>query len=270
MKAHGFSLVELLVALTVCLLLSGAIAAVAPQARAAFETTPEILDLQQRERTVADVLTRALRSGALLSAAREDRAAGTPAPSVELLDPDESGERFATLRVLALPTAGGRGLLEADQGVPSGVLRLRADAGCPSAGGVCGFSIGTVAAIVNAGGAIDVFTIGSTNNGANSLSPASALSRAYGMGAAVFAVTADTYYLQEQADASLTLVRETAGGAIQPVVDDVADLSFSAWRAGEVIRRLHVTVRLEARTAVRNRHVPNRTRHLSIALRNPS
>ena len=50
----GFSLVELLVALTICALLSGAIAAVAPQARAAFDATPEALDLLQRERTVVD------------------------------------------------------------------------------------------------------------------------------------------------------------------------------------------------------------------------
>ena len=77
----GFSLVELLVALTVCALLSGAIAAVAPQARAAFDSTPEVLALQQRERTVADVLTRTLRSAALLHATRDD---GTPGAAVPI------------------------------------------------------------------------------------------------------------------------------------------------------------------------------------------
>ena len=78
----GFSLVELLVALTICALLSGAIAAVAPQARAAFDATPEALDLLQRERTVVDVLTRALRSAALLTAARDDGTAGAAVPAL--------------------------------------------------------------------------------------------------------------------------------------------------------------------------------------------
>lgn len=267
-NASGFSLVELLVSLAVCALLSGAIAAVAPHARLAFDSTPQALDVQQRERTAADVMTRALRSAALLAAAPADGTAGVAVPAVELLEPDEDGHRFRAVRILAI-AGPGRGVLEADQGGASGPLRLRPDVYCPTAGEVCGFSEGEVAAIVNVAGGFDVFTVGSTSKGANSLAPASSLGAAYRAGSTVFQVTADTYFLDEQADGSFTLVRETAGGAVQPVVDDVEELSLGVWRADDMIKRVDVAVRMAARSTVSGR-VPARTRRLSIALRNPS
>ena len=265
----GFSLVELLVALTVCALLSGAIAAVAPQARAAFDATPEALDLLQRERTVVDVLTRALRSAALLTAARDDGTAGAAAPAVELLERDEDGARFHAFRVLAV-VGQGRGVLDADQGGPSGSLRLQPGVNCPSSGEVCGFSKGAVAALVDVDGRVDVLTIVATSKGANSVSPSRPLSRAYPRQSAMFAVSADSYYLEEQADGSLTLARETAAGAVQPIVDNVPELSIEPWRPAGVIKRLDLAVRLGARSTNPRRRVPDRVRHLSISLRNPS
>ncbi|MSO35975.1 MAG: prepilin-type N-terminal cleavage/methylation domain-containing protein [Acidobacteria bacterium] len=265
----GFSLVELLVALTVCALLSGAIAAVAPQARAAFDSTPEVLDLLQRERTVVDVLTRALRSAARLTATRDDGTAGEAVPAIKLLEPDEDGARFHAFRVLAVVGLG-RGVLDADQAGPFGSLRLQPGVNCPSSGEVCGFSKGVVAALVDADGRVDVFTIASTSKGANSLSPSRPLSRAYPRESAMFAVSADRYYLDEQADGSLTLARETAAGAVQPIVDNVPELSIEPWRPAGVIKRLDIAVRLGARSANPGRRIPDRIRHLSISLRNPS
>ena len=61
MNARGFSLVELLIALTVTALIVGAVAGVLPAARAAFDATPGVVDLQQRSRLVADVLSSSLR-----------------------------------------------------------------------------------------------------------------------------------------------------------------------------------------------------------------
>jgi prepilin-type N-terminal cleavage/methylation domain-containing protein len=85
MRSRGFSLIELLVALAVCALLSGAMAAVAPPARALFDATPEVLDLQQRERTAVDVLAQAIRSAAVIRATNPDGTPGAAAPAVALL-----------------------------------------------------------------------------------------------------------------------------------------------------------------------------------------
>ncbi len=268
-RENGFSLIELLVALTVCALLSGAIAAVTPQARAAFDATPEALDLQQREWTLIDVLARAVRSAALLAASHEQGEAGERAPAIELLDPDEQGGPFHALRVLAF-TGPGQGVLESDQPDPSDALQLRPDSNCPSVGDVCGFSAGALAAIVDLAGRLDVFTVASTSRALSSVWPASALSGSYGRGSAVLAVSADSYRLAGQADGSLALVRETAGGAVQPVVDDVLALNITAWPATGVMSRVDVEVQVGSRSSDRHRRAATRTRRVSIALRNPS
>ena len=265
----GFSLVELLVALAVCALLSGAIAAVTPQARAAFEATPEVLDLQQRERTVADALTRALRSAALLVATRDDGSQGERGAAVTLLDPDEEDGRFQAIQVITI-AGPGRGVLDVAQAGPSGSLQLKAGTPCPSSGDSCGFAKGTAVAMVDADGRVDVFTVGAVNKGTHTLSPSRALSGPYPAGAALFEVTANTYYLEEQVDTSFTLVRETAAGAVQPMVDFVEALSFGEWRSSGQLTRVDITVRLTARSAVPSRRGPDRIRQMSITLRNPS
>ena len=265
----GFSLVELLVALTVCALLSGAIAAVVPPARAVFEATPEAMDLQQRERTVVDGLARALRSAALVHAVRDDGTTGEVAPAVVLLEPDEEGARFHAFRVLSV-VGGGRGVLAADQVGPSGALRLRPDVDCPSAGDACGFAKGATAVVVDVDGRFNVFSIVATNQAARSLSPSSGFAAAYRAGSAVMEVASDTYRLEPETDGSSTLVRRTAAGAVQPIVDNVSELRIEAWRPADRLKRVDITARLGPRATAPGRRVPDRTLHLSIALRNPS
>lgn len=265
----GFSLIELLVALTVCALLSGAIAAVAPPARAMFDATPEILDLQQRERTATDVLASAIRSAAVLRATNPDGTAGPAAPAVELLDPGEGGERFHALRVISLSGLG-RGGLAVDQGPLSRVLVLRPDAPCPSLAEVCGFTKGLAAAIVDVEGRFDVFTIAAVNKGTHTLTASRPLSRAFAAGSALFAVRADTYYLDEQPDGSSALVRATAAGAIQPVVDFVAAMQVAGARRDGLLTRVDLAIQLGARTRMPGRRVADRARRFAVSLRNPS
>jgi prepilin-type N-terminal cleavage/methylation domain-containing protein len=267
--ACGFSLVELLVALTVCALLSGAIAAVTPQARSAFEATPEALDLQQRERTLIDVLTRAVRSAAWLAVTHDQGDAGDRGPAIELLEPDEAGQVFHSMRVIAI-AGPGRGVLASDQVAPADALVLRPDAFCPVVADVCGFVPGAIAAVVNREGRTDLFAIASVNPGATSIRPSSALSGSYARGSAVFAVSADWYRLAEQGDDSLALVRETAAGAVQPVVDNVLALDITRWPASGTTTRIDVSVQVGSNSTGPRRGVGTRTRRVSVALRNPS
>jgi prepilin-type N-terminal cleavage/methylation domain-containing protein len=297
--AAGFSLVELLVALTVCALIAGAVAAVVGPAKAVFESTPDALDLQQRQRTASDLLSGALRSARAPVATAVEGAAGEAVPAVMLLDPTDEGRRFRALSVVTM-AGPGRGVLDADQVATSSALRLRAANNCPAADDVCGFSKGAVAAVVDVDGRFDVFTVASTSKGARSLSPSRALARTYPAGSLVVEVSADTYRLDEQADGSSTLVRETAAGAVLPVVDEVreirfegwrrppgspvlvpvtaADLADGPWRAGGVegeydtdwraLRRVDITLRIGGRSAAPGSG--GRTLRLSVSLRNPS
>ena len=57
-KEDGFSLVELLVALTVTLIVSGAIYGLLTSGSAAFRREPELADRQQNIRVAMDVLAR--------------------------------------------------------------------------------------------------------------------------------------------------------------------------------------------------------------------
>ena len=53
--SRGFSLVELLVALAICAVVSAGVAVVVPPARTAFETAPAEMELQQRGRIAVRV-----------------------------------------------------------------------------------------------------------------------------------------------------------------------------------------------------------------------
>ena len=95
MRPHGFTLLELLVALTVCALLSGAIVGVIAPARAAFDSTPAALDLHHRARTGLDFLATTIRSaGTNVSAAAALGTLGSAMPTVIplLADPATSGD----------------------------------------------------------------------------------------------------------------------------------------------------------------------------------
>jgi Tfp pilus assembly protein PilW len=231
--AGGFTLVELLVALTVCLLIAGALAAVTPAARAAFESTPEALDLQQRARTGADVLIGALRSaGGPLRTALVPHAAAAFVPGVMLLAPRDggTGTQFESVFVIA-PSGTAQAILVLDQPWPGGPLTLSRTGRCPQDGDVCGFREGATGAVVDSTGRFDIFTVTATDAAMDMVFVSPPFAAAYPAGAAVLEVEAVTFRLEEQPDASLTLVRDTAAGATQPIVDFLTAATFEGWRS---------------------------------------
>ncbi len=242
-QVRGFSLVELLVALTISLLVSAALAATVPPARAAFEHTPAALDVQQRRRTIVDALTQAVRSAGI-----EDFV-----PPVVLSEPDPDGSRFSRLLTITRRMSGAEGTLEFDQEGESGELVLAASP-CPGVPEVCGFTRGATAVIADGTGRFEIFTIASTNRADHSVSGMTALTSAYPAGAIVVEVDASVFRLDAHGDGSTTLVRETRAGAVQPIVDRVGDLWLRVTGS-----RLEVETMLD-RTPVR----------VSIAMRNAS
>lgn len=237
---RGFTLIELVIAMGLVLAITGALLAAVPPARVAFSRIPAELDMQQRGRTAADVVGRAVREGGWLR------------PSVE---PDR-------LTVVIPAPGAAQGVASSSQALTSDPIVL-ATAECPNVTVVCGFAAGTMAAIVNASGEHDVFEVAAVSAGLRRLSLAQALSRPYGAGSRLIEVEQHAFYLAEQADASFTLTRNTADGAVQPIVDFVSELSFEMVAGGRIDMsiRVHPTPDGEAT-------VPSRVFRSSIKLRN--
>lgn len=211
----GFSLVELLVALVICLLVSAALGAMVPPSRAIFEHTPAALELQQRGRSAIDAIAHAVRSAGITDLV----------PPIVLSAPDPSGERFTQLLAIARALHAAEGRLDADQQGSSGDLLL-AESPCPAVDEVCGFRRGASVVIADGLGRFDLFTVIETNSDLNGISSSVAFAEPYPAGSVVIEVDAYTFRLDTQPDGSTTLVRQTVAGAVQPIVDRVADLSL--------------------------------------------
>jgi prepilin-type N-terminal cleavage/methylation domain-containing protein len=245
----GFSLVELLVALAICTIISAVIGAVVPPSRAVFEQTPAALELQQRGRTAIDAIAQAVRSAGITNVV----------PPMVLTVPDSSGERFTRLLAIARTLHGAQGTLAADQQGSSGDLLL-SESSCPAVNDVCGFTRGATAAIADGSGRFDLFIVKATNQGLHSVSSSEAFAEPYPAGSLVIEVDAHTFRLDAQPDGSKTLVRETVAGAIQPIVDHLAGLSFLDTGA-----QLEVNLTLHA---AEYRRVRERAFRASVYLRN--
>lgn len=248
----GFSLVELLVALAICTLISAAVGAIVPASRAVFEKTPAALELEQRGRTAIDAIAQAVRSAGIRNVV----------PPLVLSAPDPSGERFTRLLAIARTLHPAEGTLAADQQGSSGDLLL-SELSCPEVSDVCGFTRGASVVIADGLGRFDLFTVVATNKGLNSVSGSKAFAEPYPAGSLLIEVDAYTFRLDPQPDGSKTLVRETVAGAIQPIVDHVTDLTFLASGA-----QLEVNVSLRPGVAAQYRSVRDRAFRAGVFLRN--
>jgi prepilin-type N-terminal cleavage/methylation domain-containing protein len=272
-QPRGFTVIELLVAMTITLIIAGAIASIAQPARAAFDRVPAELELQQRGRTALDVLSQTVRS-----AGRDVAATASLGPLVDLLpavsvfDPNDDSSAYGSLSAIVAVVDGAQGVLETNQPAPGGSITL-ATAPCPNVKDVCGFEPGTTAVIADGLGHFDVFEVALTSPGSRRLTPDGALSRAYPAGAVVAEVDRHTFSLVEQADHSYSLIRETAAGAIQPVVDFVSDLSFTVIGSDSPAgfmqaTQVDVSLSIQAPTEALRRFISDRAFKTSIRLRN--
>lgn len=246
MTPRGFTLVELLVALVVVLLLTGATLAAATQARAVFDRVPALIDMRQRGDAAIEALSQALRAALRVTAA-------VPA--------DEGG--YSQLTIVTPIASPAQGVLAIDQMTPASSITLAAWP-CPNVKEVCGFTNGAVAMIADSAG-FDVFIVGSTSIAQRRLMPVHPLSRAYRAGAAVLEVEQQTLGLDEQADGTYALTRVTAAGAVQPFVDGIRSLSFEV--DGQ---RVDIRIVVHASTAVLQQVIADRTFRASITTRNAS
>ena len=227
---RGFTLVELLVSMTVLLLVSASAFALVTPIRAAFDRQPGAIDMRQRGRAGLDALGRAvLGAGGDLGVGASAWRLPSMMPvlwPLSSLDGLEAGGLPHALLTIAVVAGGGQGRVADDQAGPAGVLRLAADEGCPSVSVLCGFTIGSVVAIVDERGRFDIFEIGAMTVAVRGITPAAPLARAYRAGAWLVEVEANRLGLRAESDGSRTLVRRAWSGAVEPIVDGVVSLDL--------------------------------------------
>jgi Tfp pilus assembly protein PilW len=259
---RGFSLAELLIALTVTLLLGGAIAGLARPARAAFDLLPAKLDIEQRGRVAIGVLSDAVRAAGRNVVAADLRGPlSGRLPVVSGTDPDGSGA-YASMTVLVPATDPAQGVLSEDQATAAGPIAL-AVTPCPTVKDVCGFTPGTAVAIADDAGQFDVFIVATTSAGTRRLTADRLLSAAYPAGSMVVEVERSTFSLSEQPDGSYSLIRTTAAGAVQPIVDFVSSLRFSIQP-----HRVDVALSVQGPTDQLRRALSDRVFRTTVHLRN--
>lgn len=198
---RGFTTIELLIAMGIVLSLAAVLAGATRPARDAFERVPAELDLYQRARTAIDALVQPVRSSLAVDIASDGRSI-----------------------TVTVPVAGGRAVLGNDQATPGDPLNLSTTP-CPNLNDLCGFGAGGFAFAADRAGHADFMTIAAVSFAPRLVIPARALSTAYAAGATLTAADRLTFRLAPQADGSVSLVRQTAAGAVQPIVDLVSDLS---------------------------------------------
>lgn len=231
MTARGFTLVELLVALVITLLVSGAALVLARGARTALTVEPATMDTVRRLREGADALASAVASGGgERGIGDESGSLAAAVPVVRLVSP--SGPDVFRELVVTRVVQGGRGRLASDQPGPAGSLTLETGDGlCPRSGSVCGFAVGDVAVAFDGRGHVDVLVVAAVSEPLSRLTPRAPLSYAYRAGAWVIAVRQEHLLLMLQPGGAQTLTRVTAAGAREPILDGVTSLDFQAWGA---------------------------------------
>jgi prepilin-type N-terminal cleavage/methylation domain-containing protein len=234
--ARGFTLVEMLVTMTVMLLVTGALFAILNPSHAAFQTQPEVSDLQQRLRVAADGIGQDLAmagagtySGAAATGSLGRFMATVMPYRIGATSPDPPGTwRSDTFSVIYVPATASQATtkLQVEQG--SAVIEVNIDPGCPLTGDGCGFQPGTTAVIYDESGAWDFFAVDEVR--ATSLvrrAGSRALSRAYAPGAHVARAVVAVFSVKNERGTDVPQLRRYDGDQTDmPLVDDVVGLTL--------------------------------------------
>jgi len=237
--AHGFSLVELLLAVVLTAIVTGAVLAVVGPSQRLALAQPEASDLQQRVRVGVDVL----RTELLMAGAGID---GGPAfgPLGDVIapvlpyrafgaSPDPQAGRFHrtdVVSVVYVPDEAPQTALAAPLAGGAAVASLAPAPNCPppTATRVCGLGAGDRVLLVDRGSHWSVHRVGAAGGGALMLEHLGApASHTYEAGAAIARVRVATYYLSSGGAAGpWRLMRHDGWRSAAPVVDDVVRLAF--------------------------------------------
>jgi prepilin-type N-terminal cleavage/methylation domain-containing protein len=227
---EGFSLVEMLVAVALTLIITGAAFAIVNPAYATSQTQPEAMDMQQRIRAGTEAMV-----GDLAMAGAGSYAGPNAGPLVNFFAPviprkvglqnaDPGGvARSDAITITYVPSTYSQTTISGSLPQPAG-LTVNTQANCPVTAALCGFQAGMTAAVFDMTGHFDLFTITNVVGTAAQVQGHSASAGyVYTAGAQVAEAQTHTYYL----DSAKNQLRHYDGYLTDvPVVDNVVGLSF--------------------------------------------
>jgi hypothetical protein len=198
----GYSLVELLVASTIMLVVTGAIFGMMNPSQGTAQAQPEVADLQQRSRVGSETLFRELImagagvyqgpvTGSLINffAPIIPRRLGS-------LNPDNpNSARSDAITLAYIPNTYSQTTISSPMPNVSAELKVKKVPNCPKGDELCGFEEGMDVIVFDTSGNFDVFTITQVQDAAAHLQhKGQDLSIPYEVGASVTQIVSNTYY----------------------------------------------------------------------------
>jgi hypothetical protein len=229
----GFTVIELLISMSIMLTVTGAIFGLVNPGQGAFRVQPEVSDMQQRLRVATSLLHRDLM---MAGAGTYTTTPAGPlsrffAPVVPYrmgkVDADlDRGVFFRedAISVVFVPNTAAQTTILDSVSTPTARVRVNIQPGCPTADVVCGFEAGDTVLVFDDTGASDTFHLAGTQGNSVQLEVrGSAISKTYPVGSIITRVITHTYYLDT---AAAQLMHYDGWETDTPLVDDVVGLNF--------------------------------------------
>jgi prepilin-type N-terminal cleavage/methylation domain-containing protein len=238
MSSRGFTLIELLVAMVIMVTVLGAVFTVFNPSQGAFQSQPEVSDMQQRMRIGVDTLYQTMLeagagtySGTAVGALYNFFAPVMPYRIGRLHNDPGSNVFFRTdsITIMHVPTTASQCSIRDQMPQPSSEVKVTAQPGCPANDPLCGFEEGMRCLIFDDTGAYDFFTITAVQAASLHLQHnRDNFSKAYGPGAIITQAWTDTYYLLANPQAgTFQLMHYDGDGTDAPVVDNIVAVDFT-------------------------------------------
>jgi prepilin-type N-terminal cleavage/methylation domain-containing protein len=230
-RDSGFSLIEMLVALALTLLVTGAMLILVGPAQTTAATQPDAADMLQRARAATEAL-----AGSLAIAGAGEDAGTLVGPLADYLPPvvprrlglqradGAAIARADVVTVLHVPKTRVQSRLSEPWPGASADLKVADEPSCPAGVSACGFTAGMTGIVFDSLGQFDLFDVTQVSGDSTHLRlHGPAPSGVYEAGANVSEAEMDTFYF----DATASQLRHYDGYATDvPVIDNVVGLTF--------------------------------------------
>jgi len=237
-RDHGFSVLEMTVAMAVMLGVTAGIFSVLNPSQGTFQAQTEVSDMQQRMRVAADTLSKDLVMAG--NGAYQGSMSGSLVYVFAPVYPYRKGAigedlpgtvKTDTVTLMYVPPTIAQTTLASNPGnslVNSAETKVNAESGCPLNDLLCGFQVGMTLLIYDQYGHSDTFTVTQiqdpNQNNLKLQHNSDKLSYEYAPGTKIVQANNYTYYLNSQTHQLMFYNGGT--GADVPVVDNVVSLSF--------------------------------------------
>jgi Tfp pilus assembly protein PilW len=240
---RGFSIVEVVLAMSVVLLVTAGVFSVLNPAQGSFSTQSEVADIEQRLRVASDTLYRDLvmaGAGAYIGTQTGPLtsyfAPILPSRQGAVNDDPPATFRRDTVTLFHVPTTSAQTTISQVIAGTSPELRVHLSPGCPRGQTLCGFAAGMTVVVFDVSGQVGLFRVTDVHGSSASLRANRAGNDStFPEGAKIAQISSRTYSLKK-ATSQLVQYDGTTNADV-PVVDHVVGLTFDYYGDPQPPRR---------------------------------